>query len=295
MCMEVFVVFAVLAAFIFSVVGLIDRHIMASRHENLTTVLFISMLSKFIVFSIVFLFFGSSIVDVPAFIISVVAGFLLGAGILAYYKALSEGPVSLFSPITSLEAVFVALLAYFLIDDKLTVTEYVGMFILLFGVVVMSYKKGNHSNLKQFVFFAVLGAFLIGAQSFLVDVSGMVQGLPNVLFGIGIGNLFFATVLSLSEKKSFFTAVDENFKELLFVNTLALVGTFILYYAIIVGPAAIVVALLGFKHVFTYLATRILDYQQNDILKDHVFDVSNTRKIIGIAIVIAGTLFMTIL
>lgn len=294
--MELFVIFGILAALIFAVVGMIDRHIMASKHESLTTVLFVSMIFKFIAFSIIFVFFGKPVNNVPSFLISVIAGFLLGAGILAYYKALSEGPVSLFSPITSLEAVVVAFLGFFILNDKLANIEYFGMFILLLGVVVMSYRKGYHdNNLKEFVFYAVVGAFLIGAQSFLVDVSGSNQSIPNMLFGIGIGNLFFATVLSLSERKSFVSALDENFKELLFVNFIAFLGMFSLYYAIVIGPAAIVVALLGLKHVFTFFGTRILDYQKKDMLKDHVFGVSNTRKFIGIIIVLAGTLFMTLL
>jgi transporter family protein len=96
-----------------------------------------SLACSLVVFAIVFPGQGFLVLYGSWNIFGLLSGTVLAVGLLFYYLALNEGPATIVAPLTATYPVISALLSYLVLGEKPRWTQWVGIFLVVLGVVLL--------------------------------------------------------------------------------------------------------------------------------------------------------------
>ena len=110
------------------------------------------------------------------------------------YEALKKGKLSIVEPIGALEIPITALLAFFIINESITIVNIILICALLVGLMLISLKSHHFSRkawLERGVLLALASAFFMGLTNFLV---GFASRITNPLLTVWFFNTFVALI-----------------------------------------------------------------------------------------------------
>ncbi|WKZ30494.1 MAG: GRP family sugar transporter [Candidatus Dojkabacteria bacterium] len=197
---------------------------------------------------------GFSIPDVSGYWQNILlSGVLYAAGTIFIFKALQKGEASKFTVIFSLQSLFAIAAAYFFLGESLLLFQWIGVFIILLSVILISFTPDSLSFDKDEIF-AVLAAMCFGfARVNDKFIIGQMDLYLYLFIGFLIPGiiLFMAYPKALTKYKTFFK------KEMLqklsisgFIYSLAILA---LYYALSMTQSSQVIAASVAGVVFTEL------------------------------------------
>ncbi len=109
---------------------------LASKYLNPKSILFFEI-SGAASFSIYILLNSGLSFHIKGFIFSFLTGIFGACGALFFLKALSEGPVSLVTIITSLYPVITVILAYIFLGESLSLRQILGIILAISGIILV--------------------------------------------------------------------------------------------------------------------------------------------------------------
>ncbi|TAK14248.1 MAG: EamA family transporter [Anaerolineae bacterium] len=259
---------SLLSATIFSLSVLVDKYIVERLQKQFWGLPVASALIG-LVFGFIFLFIaGTNFPPLLDSIIILLTGMFTLWGAVLYFKAMSEESSSIVVILFQLQPVFVLVLSWAILQEVIRSVQLVGFAIILASALILSIQR-EETNPKSFrlsaAFWWVLGADLfwaLGSVLFklVVTESNIWMGAALEAWGIFFGGVI-AAALAPSLRLQFVEILRGNRAVLPYIafnETLFTAGKFVLLYAILLGPVALVTVLGSTSVLFTMVAERSL-------------------------------------
>lgn len=239
-------------------------------------------------------------------LILIVNGALIVLAYICYFYALNQDETSFVVPLFQLVPVFGFVIGYVVLGEALSPAQLLGSIIVIAGAVILSLQLSNgRIRLKQTVL------WLMAASSLLYAVNGVLFKFvaetqqhfwPSVFWDF-VGKVIFGLLLFAlvgSYRRQFLAVIKENRASILSLNAfnelLALLGEGAFVFAILLAPVVLVQVVNSFQPMFVFMFGLLFTYLARFspfFLKESVTKRNLIQKVIGIAVMLVGTLILS--
>ena len=281
-------ILVLISAFIYSLVNIIDKVAISKEFKD-------PILATFIYGVIALISFGSIgfFVDVGVsylvLILSLLTGVLSCGGVYLYYYILKKVEVSSFMPLLSVSPIFVLILAFIFLGERLSAMNYIGIAVLIGGAIMISlneHKLKLGFNKLFLLTFGVILIFAVGAV--LIKFLTFSASVWQILFWGGIGSGIITLPLILFPHPHIRKRAKKGVEHLILSNFLTVVGAAFVFFAISLGPVSLVSALGRVKLLFVLFEASLLSIFYPKILKEKVSKKVFFEKLFAIIVIIIG-------
>ena len=258
---------AILAGFIWASTNHIDKYLISKVTKNgdyKGLLVFSSFVSGLLLLP-VFLFFTNFNIEIN--LISLLYIFLAvitsTIAIVFYYLAIEKNDTSLVIAIFQIIPVFVYILGFIFLNEKLTVNQVVGGIIILFSsiFITFNFEKLTFSKEKKKALFLMLGSSILYAAEHVLFKLALLKtdfNVVNVWFNIILVVVGGMLLILKNFRTSFLNLVKTNGKKVfglnLFNEVWYQIGNVSVNYAITLSPVAIVSIIgSGTQPIFVFL------------------------------------------
>lgn len=287
---------------LFYAIGIIFDKIITNKYiKDPITLASIFSIINFLPFIFIFPFIKISVPNFKIIALCILAGSLMPLSFIPYFKSLLNEEASRVAPLWYLSPVFVLIMAFIFLGEKLTLSSYVGFFLVLFGGLLICTRKIKDIFRVRKTFFLMLAAgFIFSISEILTKfIYGKVDywtGIFWILFGSSIGGLL---LLVIKEYRKNFTTTIYNINK---NSVLLLLGAFfggflgrVLYFlAIMLGSVSLVAVVGGFEGLFVLVYAILLSKHLPKLFKEEIDKKTITHKIIAIFLMFIGLVFIYI-
>ena len=233
-------------------------------------------------------------------VIAIAAGASFVWALFFLYKATQQTSISRILPIEGgLVPVFTLVFAYIILGERLLTTQLIAFAFLVMGAVIISLrhdKTGWHAKaFTNAVIAAVLFALSFVLTKYTFDHSNFISGLVWTRLGFFVVALSFLTVPSV--RHGIFNAPKQTTKGNKYLYLGARISGslsgFLQNYAISLGSVTIVNAMQGTQYALLLIGTIALSKYYPKILKEKVTRQILSQKILAIALIAIGLVFLT--
>ncbi len=161
------IIIALISSLSYAVTNILDAHVAGKIFKRLPTIIFYGAVTNCL--SIPFLFFFGWPTTIPAtilpyFILTIVIEI---AYMPLYYIALRRIDTSIVAAMFSMGKIVVPVLAYFLVDERLGLLQYIGFAIVIFFNVILNVNKGQKIKIDLSFWLMLFVSIIISAQGVL--------------------------------------------------------------------------------------------------------------------------------
>ncbi len=294
--------FAILSPAIVTAVTFIDKHLVSNVVKDYKAMPIYTSIVGFIAGLLFWIFTGFPILSCRDGGIIVLTGMITIWSTFLYFKALEGEQTSNINILFQTFPVMALILAYLFLGETITVKQFIGFIFILSAAVGVSFqprKKGEKTLSKAF-FLILIFNFMTAISSvlikFAIDTTSFSQVLSYESLGIALGGLL-VFILFPGIRKAFIAnikIVKRKTVKIIFINE----GLFVLakslgFYALVLGPVALVTVLSGtqafFGIIFGFTLTKLFpklfkeDISSGGIIKKMGFAV---LIVVGIALLV---------
>jgi transporter family protein len=293
------VIYAVLAQLLWSIAIIFDKLLRIKYIDNSYVLAIFFSIFYFLPLIFILPFIN---IGIPAFkelIILLLIGSTITLALLPYIKSLSLDDASRVIPLWQITPIFVLLMAFLFLKEKLTINNYIGFFLLLIGGFLISVKKIKGLFRISLVFWLMLlSSFIFAIGEVLIKYIYSSQSYWTVFFWILIGQLFSSLFLLFinSIRISFLNTLSKinriSFILLLGTSLGGFFGRLLYYLAIMLGSVSIVSVIGGLEGFFVLVYALFLSLWFPKILREEIDKRTILIKIIAIFLMVSGLLFV---
>lgn len=253
-----------------------------SRRRSVWTVAAVSHVASVISAGVVLLFAGSWSLGVGQMLWAIFAGVVGAGAVLALYRALTIGAMSVVSPIIAVQVV-IPVAAGLSLGERPAVIAYVGMVLAAAGVVLVSRTGENRgSNApRAAILLALLTAVLYGFMLVGLDQAGRGNQVWAVLIVRAVSACVVLGYFVASRKRFQMTA--KAAPALATVGVLLTAATILFIAAVTMGSLSVVAVLGSLSPVVTVALAQVF-------LRERL----GRRQWVGVAVVLAGVVLLTV-
>ena len=155
------IVLSIAASMVYGLSNVFDSYLANKIFKKPSTLLFFSSLINLIFLPIVFLIQVPQLPPLNLLPFFIFLGFVDVIYLYPYYKALEHDETSVVVSLFSIDKIFVPLLAFFIVGEVLTVTQYIGFVIILFSSMMLTlHHHGKFRLNKSFLYMFVCSLLL---------------------------------------------------------------------------------------------------------------------------------------
>jgi len=211
-----------------------------------------------------------------------------------YYKAIGHSEIGRIVPILSINPIFILLGTTFLFGEIHQIPQYVGMALILFGIMLNSWDQQKHHLIdRRAIYWSIIAAVLFAIKTLSANWLSLLEFNPlNILFWIGIWILIFSlpiTFIVMRKNKKLDKRVWAN---LAFAASLESSATLLFTAAVSIGPAAIIAFLDRLEILFVFVIANFLDFFQPQLLREKFVKDAFFQKLAAVIIVLIGSYFL---
>lgn len=238
------------------------------------------------------------------FFIAALAGFIAVFGYYFYAFSMQKAEASRVYALSSLYPAFVAVFAAVFLGEIFSPKTYVGIALMIGGVILISYKS-SLGRLKKIIPIAII-LMTVGANLFYAVEQTMSKFSLNfidvwqVFAGYLIGNMM-AAVPSLAVTQFRKNLIKEikglgkkNFLIIQFSASLWLIGVMLFYFAAALGPITLVSTLSIVTPFAVLLVTITFSKFWPKILKEEIDKKTVALKFLAVALIFLGTYLIVV-
>lgn len=292
--------FAIISPAIYGINNYIDKFFLEKYRLSPVVITVYSGIFAFLAGLVVLSFTGFYRADIKSLLIILSSGFLTNIYVLPYFKALNLDETSRVIPLFQFVPVFVLILSFLFLGEKLNVAQYFGCLAIIIGSFLISLEKFNTKifKIRPALWYMMLSSFLFSISVVLyklgVEEIPFWNTLPYEGLGIGLGAL--TIFLYKNNKKSFIKETKGFSKKvyaLMSVNESVYVAArYTTYFALSLVSASIVNVLGGFQPFFVLIYGLVLSIFFPFILKETISKKVIGQKLISIALIFVGVFFI---
>mgnify|MGYP001601927291 CR=1 FL=1 len=290
------ILFSLLSPALFAVNNYIDKVLLEKFKIHPTVVAVYSGFFTVLAGLIVLFFTGFYPADIKSIAILLASGFLTALYLLPYCKGLSLDETSRIVPLFQLTPVFVLILSFLLLGEKLVLKQYMGSFLIIFaGFLILSEKPSkNIFKLRPAFWYIALSCLMFALAQVLykfgVQEIPFWHTLPYESFGIALGAI---VILLFPKNKQLFVKETRRFTKKVYTSMAINEFVYVMsrytgYFAISLISVSIVSVLSGFQSVFALIYGVVLTLFVPKIIKEGISKKTLGIKIFSIAIMFVG-------
>ncbi|UCE15772.1 MAG: EamA family transporter [Candidatus Bathyarchaeota archaeon] len=292
-------IFAFVATIFWAVGVVIDKYILTKHMQDPFTYQLLYTITESPV--MLLLLFTSISSALPWSLLGIVGGLGIYPGIILYFKAMAIEETSRVISLWYTSSIFVLLLAYVFLGEKLNLPSYLGVLSLVLGAMIISYRKEKG---KKPVISPALGLILASGLIFagyeiltkyVLNAIDYVSYLFWNFVGTSIVGLSLFCVPKI--RGIFLSDIKRVNRTALFwriVNTsMSLIGTVLYYIAISSGPVSLVSAASSLEPFFVFVIILLLSLFVPRILKEEMGKRAILIKALSIILIVIGTWLIT--
>ncbi len=228
-------------------------------------------------------------IDRKTWLFLILSGLATGASWLCYFKALQLGDINKVVPVDKSSVILTMLLAFLFLNEEISVFGGIGVVLIAVGTFLMIEKKNvekeKQSQKKRWLLYAIGSAVFASLTSILgkIGISGVESNLGTAIRTAVVLIMAWAMVF-VTKKVQTIREIPKNELGFICLSGIATGASWLCYYrALQDGPASVVVPI----DKLSILVTIVFSY--------FVFQERLSKKSgIGLAFIVAGTLFMLI-
>ena len=135
------IIYSIIAVLIWSIVNIVDKHILEKRIKNSLIPVVIFGVIGLLIAIIIYLLQGFQPLSGLNIILALIAGIFLKLTNVFYFKATKIEEISRVIPLLSLSPLFVLILATIFLGEVFKPLQYLGIFLLVIGAILLSTKN----------------------------------------------------------------------------------------------------------------------------------------------------------
>lgn len=246
--------------------------------------------------------FGLKWPGLSQFIVSLAAGATFALGLFLMFFGLKKEDASRLTPVIGgLTPVFVFLLAYLFLGERLFGRQIIAFILIIVGtfVVSLSFGRGHAPHLRRAFWLALPSAFLFGLSYVLTKDVYNHQPFISGFVWTRLGAFIVAIMPMLWAKNRYdllhppkgggMSGAKSRF---LFGQACGGSSAILIQYAVSLASVSLVQALQGTQYVFIFIAVLYLTYYRPKVLKEAFNPAIITQKIIAIILIGLGLYFI---
>ncbi len=251
----------ILAHLFYALVFIIDKYILSrSLPHPIVYSFYVGVLSILILVLLPFGFYFPSFKEV---VLIVLASIAQVAGWIYFYKALNMGEVSRIVPfVGGFIGIFTLILSMLLINEFLTLKQFLAVILLILGSLILSFKKGIFLG-KAFRL-ALLGALFFAIfwviTKYIFLGTSFISGIIWIRTGVAV--IALTLLIPRKNRKLIFEKTEKikagTVKFFISGRALSILGAFGMYLAVFLGSVTLVNSLQGLQYVFILILALLL-------------------------------------
>lgn len=270
--------FALLAPAIYAVVVSIDKYLLEKEIKDYQAMPIYTAIMATIFGSLIWVITGSPLLNLKDTLLILLTGILISWGGALYFKALSNNQVSKVTFLLQMTPPITLILSFLLLGDKVSLQKLLGFLLILTATLIISNEKKISKFKFSNSFFLILLADFLWSFSYIifkfaVDADSFVKVFSYESWGIGLGGLalykLFPSIRLAFQKTS--KKINRKILSIVAFNEgLYLIGKFFTYFAIVLGPVALVDVVGGTQVLFAVVYGWILTLLAPKIFKENI-------------------------
>ncbi len=289
-------IYALLAPLIFTIVNFIDKLILEKHVHNPSSMPPYLAIMAFLSGCVLWVVTGFPMLPFRDVAIVMFTGILTAVGALLYYRALSMEETSKVIVLIQIQPVMVLILSFLLLHETITAIQFVGFILILGAAIALSVKRGMGGiQFSKILWMLLIVNFLwsLSVVLFKLVVVGdyFEQFLPYESWGFALGGLLIFVFVS-SVRNAFresLRTIPRQALGIIAVNeTIFLAAKLLTLAAVALGPTALVSVLGGTQVFFGIVAGWVLTILVPSIYREDIARQDLIRKGLVALVLFAG-------
>ena len=286
---------ALLAGVIWAAADLIDKYIIEHELRDPIFVSIFNGIGAFFLFTLASLLFGNIWIPIEVVVLAIITGAVYASAVMLYFEAMKKEDISLAAPMLATAPLFVLLFAFFLLDERLTPIKYAGIFLIVGGAMLVSFRNAGRRIKWDNVAFLVLGAAaLVGLRNTLMKYITLEISVWSVLFWVGVGGLLMTLVIFAMHHPHVARRWKMGVRHSVVLGGFSALAFFFLTHALAVGPVSLVSAIVAVKPLVVFLAATAISMFSPGFLREHVTPAILLRKSIATILIVIGAALVVV-
>ncbi|MFA7301849.1 MAG: EamA family transporter [Candidatus Shapirobacteria bacterium] len=301
-------IFALISPILMTLANNIDKHLVEKYFKGggLGAMMIFSSISGLLLLPVSFIFATKSLFEIPFsyILVLVLIGILSAFAVFSYLAALEDGETSVIVPFYQTVPIFGLILGYLFLGETVSLLKVIAIPIIVLGSLILSLEIDEDAGFK----FKVKPIILILFSSFIFAINAIVfkkiateYSFWTSIFWEYTGLFLVGVFLFAFIKKhrlQFIKVFKYNKKKVLTLNIsneiLVLLGNLSVEFALILAPVALVLLADSYQPLFVLFWGIIFSKFFPNMSYDK-FDSKNLiKKVIGIIIIVLGSIIINI-
>ncbi len=299
------IIIALIAPFIWSIVNHVDKYLVSKYFKGGIGALMIFVGVIALPLALIIFVFSPDVFTVSIYDVALLlaTGLLYNMAVLLYLDALEKEDASLVVPFWQLTPVFTYFFGLFLLSEQIEQHKIIGGVIVLFGALLLSFKKRNGKlKLRKEIFYTMIVSSVYLALGNVLFKKAAVEDFSfwTSIFWNQVGMFLFGLICFASTlyRQQFIKALKENSKTIIGVNILEqifeTIGIIVNNYAILLAPVAIIILIeYSVQPLFVFLLGIIFTLLFPRFIKEDISKKNLALKFVSILIMAVGVYLVT--
>lgn len=276
--------------------NIIDGNLSDKKFKNPWVLLFYSGLIELIFLPLIFLYRLPDIFSVRIMMFFPIIAFLDFLTLIFYYKALKEDDTSIVASLFSMGKVFVPILAFFIVGERLTILQYVAFFVVIFSSSVLTMNfNGGKIKFNKSLLLMFLSSLIHSVEGviykYILESVDWVSGFVYVSLFSAIGFVIIA-IVKRREIHNEFGKFKTNIKLIAFNSSIAFVSTLSTVIAFSMAQVTLVKAVFATQPFFVILFTYLIQRFSKARCKEKMDTISLIKKMVIFSITLLAVFFI---
>lgn len=290
------IIFSILAAFIWSIVNTVDKYVLTKWIRKPIIPVMIMGVIGLIVALIIFLINGYGYLSANHIGLGLLAGIFYVIANVFYFKAAKIEEISRVAPLFHLAPLFLVILAAVFLGEIFTPLKYLGIFLLVIGAILISSRDLKIKLGKAFwlmIISTIFFSFDLIITKYLLAFADFWTIFAYIRIGAGIG-LIPIFYLYFGELKSLIAEYGGKVVGVISANeTLNVFGALSATIAASLGFVTLVESLASLQSLFLLIITVALSIFYPKILKEEIKKSIVLLKFIAIVLMFIGVILIS--
>lgn len=147
--------------------NIIDAYLSGRLFTKLTALTFFTAFTNVLFLPVVFLFARPELPSLNLLPAIIAIAFIEVLYLYPYYKALQRGDTSIIASLFAVGKVFVPIFAYFIVGEVLTITQYLGFFVIIACSALLSFERSAKFKMNSSFYYMLACSVLLSIEAVL--------------------------------------------------------------------------------------------------------------------------------
>jgi len=277
------IIYPIVAAFLWAIIEIVDRHIIKDEIRDPWVCTSFFGFTCYILFAILAVFTGDIFsVSLRIIFLLMLGGIIAACATIFYYIALQREKISKLAPLFPTNVIWIVILSYFILKERLLYIQYVGILILLLGVVLIAFKKGTKYKINFAAALILLSTLIWSFRDLFIKLSSNLGNyhIFDILFWVFLGYFIVSTIIFIIHHPKIIEKSKKGIEYIILNSLLCFIAYLVYVFAIskyllsLVSSVAAITPLLVFLIVFllTKLNSKLIyeKYDKYDLITNFI-------------------------